>query len=67
VLVLCHPPKNAADDNLQPRGGGSYVAEIDGNLTVTKDDMAVELHWQTKLRGPDFAPVNFLLRSGVRP
>jgi hypothetical protein len=39
------------------------VAEIDGNLTVTKDDMAVELHWQTKLRGPDFAPVNFILRS----
>jgi AAA domain len=63
VLVLCHPPKNAGDDNLQPRGGGSYVAEMDGNLTVTKDDMAVELHWQTKLRGPDFAPVNFLLRS----
>jgi AAA domain/Bifunctional DNA primase/polymerase, N-terminal len=63
VLVLCHPPKNAGDDNLQPRGGGSYVAEMDGNLTVTKDDMAVELHWQTKLRGPDFAPVNFSLRS----
>jgi len=66
VLVLCHPPKNASDDNLQPRGGGSYVAEMDGNLTVTKDDMAVELHWQTKLRGPDFAPVNFLLRSDAR-
>jgi AAA domain/Bifunctional DNA primase/polymerase, N-terminal len=63
VLVLCHPPKNAGDDNLQPRGAGSYVAEMDGNLTVTKDDMAVELHWQTKLRGPDFAPVNFMLRS----
>ncbi len=42
---------------------GSYVAEMGGNLTVTKDDMAIELHWQTKLRGPDFAPVNFLLRS----
>jgi hypothetical protein len=63
VLVLCHPPKNAGDDNLQPRGGGAYIAEMDGNLTVTKDDMAVELHWQIKLRGPDFAPVNFLLRS----
>jgi hypothetical protein len=63
VLVLCHPPKNGGEDNLQPRGGGAYVAEMDGNLTVTKDDMAVELHWQTKLRGPDFAPVNFRLRS----
>ena len=63
VLVLCHPPKNAGDDNLQPPGAGAYVAEIDGNLTVTKDDMTVELHWQTKLRGPDFAPVNFMLKS----
>jgi hypothetical protein len=63
ALVLCHPPKNAGDDNLQPRGGGSYVAEMDGNLTVTRDDMAIEMHWQTKLRGPDFAPVSFLLRS----
>jgi AAA domain len=63
VLTLCHPPKNASDDNLQPRGGGAYVAEIDGNLTVTKDDMTVTLHWQTKLRGPDFAPINFLLRQ----
>jgi hypothetical protein len=38
VLALCHPPKNAGEDNLQPRGGGAYVAEIDGNLTATKDD-----------------------------
>ena len=63
VLVLCHPPKNVVEENLQPRGGGAYVAEIDGNLTVTKDNMTVELHWQTKLRGPDFAPVSFMLRS----
>ena len=63
VLVLCHPPKNAGDDNLQPRGAGAYIAEIDGNLIVSKDDMTVELHWQGKLRGPDFAPVIFLLRS----
>jgi hypothetical protein len=63
VLVLCHPPKNASEDNLQPRGGGAYVAEMDGNLTITKDNMTVELHWQTKLRGPDFAPVSFMLHS----
>jgi hypothetical protein len=25
--------------------------------------MTVELHWQTKLRGPDFAPVSFMLHS----
>jgi DNA-binding MarR family transcriptional regulator len=63
VLVLCHPPKKAGDDNLQPRGAGAYIAEIDGNLTVSKDDMTVVLHWQSKLRGPDFAAVNFLLRA----
>jgi hypothetical protein len=63
VLALCHPPKNAGDDNLQPRGGGAYVAEIDGNLTATKDDVTITLYWQTKLRGADFTPINFLLRT----
>jgi len=62
VLVLCHPPKSAGEDNLQPRGGGAYIAEIDGNLTVSKNDMTVELHYQAKLRGPDFAPINFVLK-----
>jgi hypothetical protein len=59
VLVLCHPPKNARDDNLQPRGGGAYVAEVDGNLTLTLTGTLSTLHWQTKFRGPDFAPMNF--------
>jgi hypothetical protein len=63
VLVLCHPPKNAPDDNLQPRGGGSYVAEVDGNLTMTMSGMVAALHWQTKFRGPDFAPINFQLHT----
>jgi hypothetical protein len=63
VVVACHPTKNAADDNLSPRGGGAFIAEMDGNLTGTKDDMAVELHWQGKFRGPDFAPLTFMLRT----
>jgi hypothetical protein len=63
VLVLCHPTKNASDDNLQPRGGGAYVAEIDGNLTITQSDGIPTLHWQTKFRGPDFTPIAFKLRS----
>jgi hypothetical protein len=63
VLVLCHPPKSASEENLQPRGGGAYIAEVDGNLTVNKDDMTVTFHWHSKLRGPDFAPVSFLLRA----
>jgi hypothetical protein len=61
VLVACHPVKNATVDNLLPRGGGSFVAEMDGNLTATKNDNAVTLHWQGKFRGPDFAPVAFQL------
>lgn len=63
VLAACHPPKNAADDNLQPRGGGAFLAEIDGNLTGKRADGAVEVHWQGKFRGPDFAPLSFQLRT----
>jgi hypothetical protein len=63
VLVCCHPIKNAAPDNLLPRGGGAFLAEVDGNLTATKDDSVVEVHWQGKFRGPDFAPLAFQLRT----
>ena len=63
VIVNCHPPKNAGDDNVQPRGGGAYIAEMDGNLTARKDDGVVELHWQGKFRGPDFPPISFQLKT----
>src|SRR5262249_61873320 len=63
VLVACHPTKNADDNNLQPRGGGAFIAEMDGNLTAKRKDNAIELHWQGKFRGPDFEPVLFQLRS----
>jgi hypothetical protein len=63
VIVNCHPVKNAADDNLIPRGGGAFVAEMDGNLTGLKEDTIVTLHWQGKFRGPDFAPITFILRT----
>jgi hypothetical protein len=63
IIVACHPTKNAADDNLLPRGGGAFVNEMDGNLTAVKDGAAVEMHWQGKYRGPDFAPITFLLRT----
>ena len=56
--------KNADPDNLLPRGGGAYVAEVDGNLTGKLSDMVVEIHWQGKYRGPDFDPMQFEL---VRP
>jgi AAA domain len=64
LIVACHPPKNAGDDNLQPRGGGAFIAEMDGNLTARKhDNGTVEMHWQGKFRGPDFAPLPWQLRT----
>jgi RecA-family ATPase len=48
VVIACHPPKNASDSNLQPRGGGAFIAEMDGNLTAKNDEGSIELHWQGK-------------------
>jgi hypothetical protein len=36
---------------------------MDGNLTAVRTDMSIEMHWQGKFRGPDFAPIGFMLRS----
>ena len=63
VLTACHPVKNAADDNLVPRGGGAYLNEVDGNLTAANDTNSVEVHWQGKFRGPEFSPFAFVLRT----
>jgi AAA domain/Toprim domain len=65
VVVACHPVKNADPNNLLPRGGGAFIAEMDGNLTLSKSDTVVTLHWQGKFRGPDFAPIPFLLSSAT--
>jgi RecA-family ATPase len=40
VLVLCHPVKNPSQDNLPPRGGGAFIAEVDGNLTCWKTSLS---------------------------
>ena len=63
VLALCHPVKNAQDDNLLPRGGVAYLNEVDGNLTGQNNNNVVQLHWQGKFRGADFAPLSFQLRT----
>jgi hypothetical protein len=63
VLALCHPVKNATEENLLPRGGGAYLNEVDGNLTVCQaEGTIVRLHWQGKYRGQDFAPISFQLK-----
>jgi hypothetical protein len=65
VLVNTHPTKNAAPDNLTPYGGGAFLNEVDGNLTCSIDDLAVEVFWQGKFRGPDFQPLTFELFRGI--
>lgn len=63
VMALAHPVKAAGRDNLLPRGGGAFLAEIDANLTLWAegDRETTTLHWQGKIRGADFQPVTFAL------
>jgi hypothetical protein len=64
VIVSCHPPKHASqDDGLVPRGGGGYVGEIDGNLTCALEGIVATLHWFRKFRGPEFAPIAFIIET----
>jgi hypothetical protein len=69
VVVLSHPVKNADRENLLPRGGGAFLNELDGNLTLWSDALGetTTLHWQGKLRGADFDPIPFILRPTKVP
>jgi hypothetical protein len=64
VLVLCHPVKHATEpEQLIPRGGGAFLNEMDGNLTLFKiDDETAELSY-TKMRGPGFQPIRFIIET----
>jgi hypothetical protein len=63
VIANVHPVKNAAPDNLLPAGGGSFLNQVDGNLTAAKTDNTTELHWQGKFRGVEFGPMHFMLKT----
>jgi hypothetical protein len=66
VLVTSHPTKAARKDSLVPRGGGAFLNEVDGNLTLWSADKEItELSWQGKLRGPGFEPMTFRLQGGL--
>jgi DNA polymerase len=67
ILANCHPVKNATVENLLPAGGGTFLNEVDGNLTCAKNDSVAELHWQGKFRGPEFAPMAFLIKTVTHP
>lgn len=68
VLVLCHPIKHVQEPSqLLPRGGGAYLAEIDGNLTLWRQtDEMIEL-WHGKMRGPGFQAMSFKLERIETP
>lgn len=63
VVANAHPIKSArGKSDLLPRGGGAFLAEVDGNLTAYSEDKeTVEVHWTGKLRGPGFEPLAFRL------
>lgn len=67
VIAACHPTKAATNDNLIPRGGGAFLNEVDANLSCTRDDNVIRLHWQGKIRGSDFDPVSFELAPTACP
>jgi hypothetical protein len=50
-------------EQLIPRGGGAFLNEMDGNLTLFKiDDETAELSY-TKMRGPGFQPIRFIIET----
>jgi hypothetical protein len=60
VIVSAHPTKNAGENALIPYGAGAILNEVDGNLTLWRDETGlVSLHWQGKLRGLEFGAVPF--------
>jgi len=65
VVTMSHTIKNAGRDDLVPRGGSAFLAEIDTNLCCWLEGETVTLHWQRKIRGPAFQPMCFQLRSVV--
>jgi putative DNA primase/helicase len=65
VIDLCHPPAGAGRNTLRPRGGSAFLAEIDGNAGLWRDDGTelVEIFKGAKFRGPDFDSMVFELRT----
>jgi hypothetical protein len=68
VIVSTHPTKNPDMDNLLPRGGGAFLAEIDGNFAcrrISGNGNNVELVTHGKFRGPEFSPISFSINAGT--
>jgi hypothetical protein len=65
VMVACHPSKSATESNMEPRGGSSLLAEVDGNIVNSYDHATkiLEVTNHEKFRGPPFQPLYFELQS----
>ena len=53
------PDQERPADQQIPYGSGAILNEVDGNLTVWRENGISTLHWQGKLRGLEFGPVLF--------
>lgn len=64
ILIIAHPAgKVPSKDNLVPRGGGAFLNEIDGNLTVWSQDASQQtLHHSQKFRGAGFDPMEWVMQ-----
>ena len=68
VVVCAHPNKNASNNELIPRGGGSTLNEVDGNVTLAmQPNGLIELGWQGKFRGFHFDPRLFRIENRFQP
>jgi hypothetical protein len=63
VLVPAHPTKGARKDGLVPRGGSTFLNEIDGNLAIWTEEGFARVHTQGKHRGADFEAVKLEMVS----
>ena len=68
VLAATHPTKYAAADNLLPRGGSSFLNEVDGNLTrPMRSRPRPPCTGKGKFRGmTQLSPIQFALQSCER-
>ena len=69
VILATHPTKYAEPNTLLPRGGGGFINEVDGNMSLWADEeqATTSLHWCGKWRGMTFAPIAFELHPCPHP
>ena len=64
MMIIAHPSgKTPTKETLVPRGGGGFLNEIDGNLTVWSGDATQQtLHHSQKFRGAGFEPMEWIMQ-----